>query len=195
MNSDELRIAAVVLAAGESKRFGKANKLLHTVGGRPLARIALEALGSIGLVDCVVVLGHEADRVANSLEGLEARYVTNPDYHSGMGSSLSRGVAELDLDSLDGLLVCVADLPKLKGRHVEAVVRRFAEDAAQRVVVPVYAGVRGHPVCFPKRMLTDLRKLSGDEGAKGLVNADPLGPVLFAMKDDACIQDLDELRS
>lgn len=192
MNVSDVKLAAVVLAAGQSKRFGKANKLLHEVDGVSLLRTAVSAVGSVDLADFVVVVGHEADSVIDHLRGESVRCVLNSEYENGMGGSLSLGVAALDCEELDGVIVCLADLPQIRASHVRSLVERFVALGAQRVVLPVFEGMRGHPVCFPKRMLAGLKTLSGDRGARDMIRADRMEPCLVEMKDDACIQDMDE---
>ncbi|MBK1875722.1 nucleotidyltransferase family protein [Pelagicoccus mobilis] len=186
------KLATVVLAAGESKRFGSENKLLHRVEGEPLLGHVLNAVTACDFEDVVVVLGHEADSILPLLEGLPVRTVLSPNYREGMGESLRAGVEALQDADLDGLIVCLSDLPKLRPHHVEKVIDAFASNNGSSVVVPVFKGQRGHPVCFPKRLFEKLSALSGDRGARDLIRVEGERGVFLEMDDDACIRDVDE---
>lgn len=186
------RIAAILLAAGLSKRMGGPNKLLIEVEGRPVARRVADALAGAG-VDCVfAALGRDADRVGACLEGApRTRWALNPKFAEGMGTSLAFAASQLDASDWDGILVCLGDLPWLLASDVERVCEAFVEEGCERVVAPVCAGLRGHPVCFPARLLPELRALAGDQGARGIALRD--GVLEVASVSSGCIRDLDTL--
>ena len=81
-------IAAVVLAAGRSTRMGAVNKMLAEIGGKPLVRIAAEQALASRAKPVIVVTGHEREQVETALAGLPVRFVHNPDYAEGLGTSL-----------------------------------------------------------------------------------------------------------
>jgi len=191
MKKTDLRLAALVLAAGESKRFGEENKLLFEVSGKALLRIVVDALVELEWSELMVVLGHEAEAVEKILAGSGARCLRNPRYREGMGSTLGFGIRNLDTRAIDGVLVSLGDLPRLKNRHVTAVIEAFESCGGDRVVIPTFQGRRGHPVCFPLRMVGELSKLSGDRGARKLIDSEEPPPLLLPMSDDACIRDMD----
>src|SRR5690606_14894479 len=86
---------AVLLAAGASRRFGDANKLLANVGGKPLIRLVAGAIVESGAADIVVVTGHDHEAVEAALSALPLRFVHNEDWPTGMGRSIARGVRAL----------------------------------------------------------------------------------------------------
>ena len=100
-----VRYAAIVLAAGLSKRFGAGNKLLHPLGSETLLRRVLRAFEFVEVGRVVVVLGHEAELVRRSLTGVSVETVFNSRYAEGMGSSLACGAMALDEESMDGVLL------------------------------------------------------------------------------------------
>jgi len=191
--SEREPLVAIVLAAGESKRFGASNKLLHRVDGVPLVNRVLAALSGRLISETIVVLGHESEQVAEVLVGENLRIVRNPDFHLGMGSSLRCAVSALKRPFPGGVLVCLADLPDLSRAHVRAVVERFWEASGDSIVVPVYEGKRGHPVCFPRQLLPELEELSGDEGARKIIESRKETVVFLNFDDDACIRDMDSI--
>ena len=93
------RIAALVLAAGESRRMGGPNKLLATIEKKPLVRIAAEAARASRAASVTVVTGSRAGEVEAALAGLDVKLVHNPDYAQGLSTSLKAGIAALPADS------------------------------------------------------------------------------------------------
>src|SRR5690606_27072357 len=100
----EKRIAALVLAAGRSSRMGGPNKLLAEIAGKPMLRIVVEEALASKAGPVIVVTGHQRDRVEAALAGLPVRFVHNPDFADGLGSSLKTGIAAVPSD-LDGAIV------------------------------------------------------------------------------------------
>lgn len=188
-----MRLGAVVLAAGKSTRFGKDNKLLHLVDGEPLLHRVVRAFLDVGLVELIVVLGHEARVVQESLSRFDLRTVVNPNFEEGMGSSLSFGVKALPKKNLDGVFVCLGDLPELKSSHVEMVRDAFIAARSEQIVVPRVSGKRGHPVCFPHWCFDRLEELSGDKGARGVIESEGARVMTLEMSDDAVVRDMDTL--
>jgi molybdenum cofactor cytidylyltransferase len=162
-------IAAVVLAAGLSRRMGR-RKLLLEIAGKPLVRWAVE--GVRGHVDeVVVVTGPDDTAVRDALAGLPVRFATNPRPADGQGTSIAAGIAALPRDT-DAALVVLGDQPWLPPEVVAAVLARFRPgDAA--IVAPVYRGGQGNPVLFAAPVFAELRALSGDTGARQVIAREP----------------------
>ena len=108
-------IAAIVLAAGQSRRMGRRNKLLVPVDGEPMVRRAVRAAAN-GASAVVVVTGHEREQVESALAGLDVTLVHNPAYESGLSTSLARGVSALSA-GVAGAVVCLADMPDVRAEH------------------------------------------------------------------------------
>lgn len=184
-------IAAVLLAAGSSRRFGKRNKLLEPIDGEALVRRTAHKILDAGVGNLWVVTGCDAKTVAESLDGLPCTFVENARYEKGMGSSLACGIAAIRGGDFAGVLVCLSDLPELESDDVRSVARTFLKADASRIVQPVFEGKRGHPVCFPKRCWKELGSVSGDQGARKVIEGD-LFPVLTVGRTNrGCIYDLD----
>jgi molybdenum cofactor cytidylyltransferase len=163
-------LAAIVLAAGFSRRMGGENKLLKPLDGRPLIAHALEAVSSLGLRQLIVVLGESGDAVAPLLPA-SAAALRNPRAAEGMGASLALGAAALDA-SLAGAFVVLADMPFVRRGDYETLAVAFAAGRGEAICVPLHDGRRGHPVLFPARHFPDLAAARGDAGARRLL-ADP----------------------
>ena len=87
-----------------------------------------------------------------------------------MGTSLAKGVKALERENCGGILVCLGDLPLLSSRMVGRVIEVFRQEGCERIVVPKVKGRRGHPVIFPASYRMELGKITGDEGARSILN-------------------------
>ena len=163
-------IAGVLLAAGSSRRMGTGSKLLAPVGGTPVVRHGAENLLAAGLAPLVVVLGAAEAGVREALSGLEVRFVRNPDHGRGMASSIVAGVGSLDPE-VDTLVLALGDMPGVRPATVSNLLRAF-RDSRCNIAVPVYQGVRGHPVVFGLGAYrAELLGLRGDSGARSILGA------------------------
>ena len=161
-------IAAVVLAAGRSSRMGGPNKLLAEIAGRPLIRIVVErALGSRAR-PIVVVTGHQRERVEAALAGLSVKFVHNPNFAEGLGTSLKAGIAALSAE-VDGAIVCLGDMPQVDAALIDRMISAFDPAMGALVVVPTIDGKRGNPVVWSRRFFPDLMTVEGDVGARHLI--------------------------
>lgn len=162
------RVGAVVLAAGRSRRMDPINKLLTPVEGTPMVARVVDALLESPARPVVVVTGHQAEDVGEALEGRAVRFAHNAEHEEGMGSSLRTGVEALEEEEpgVDGAVICLADMPRVRPHHVAALVRAFDPKRGRTICVPVHDRKRGHPVLFGARHFTELRQVTGDVGAR-----------------------------
>lgn len=164
------RIAALVLAAGESRRMGARNKLLIEVDGTPMVRrVAAAALASRA-APVVVVTGHEAGRVRAALAGLDVVFAHNPDHAEGMSGSLRCGLAALG-PGLDGVTICLGDMPRTDAATIDRLIAGFDPAAGRAIGVPTWRSKRGNPVLWAARYFDEIRRLAGDVGARHLIGA------------------------
>lgn len=175
-----MSIAGIILAAGQSSRFGRLNKLLMPIRGRPLVSSTVAAYLAAELHSVVVVTGHDAERVRSALAELPVTTVYNPRYGDGQSTSLRAGLEALP-DSATASVIGVADQPFLTADIVRAVVARMRETGA-RIVVPRFNGRRGNPVAFDRSLFAELRAVTGDVGGRPVLqrHADEVAWVDFA---------------
>lgn len=162
------RIAAVVLAAGQSRRMG-APKQLAAIGGMPMLRRTVEHVRASGVDEIVVVTGHEAEAVGAALKGLPVTLVRNPDYAQGLSTSLKAGLAALDDEQVDGALIVLGDMPGVTAGDIDRMLAAFDPAEGRGIVVPVHEGKRGNPVLWGAAYFPEMVRLSGDMGAKHLL--------------------------
>jgi molybdenum cofactor cytidylyltransferase len=184
------RIGALLLAAGQSRRMGGPNKLLAEIDGVPMvARVARRLLASRAQ-PIIAVLGNQADVVDATLGKLPVERVRNPDFAVGLSTSLKRGIAALPSD-LDGVIVCLGDMPLISGRHLDRLIAAFNPLEGRAIIVPTRRGKRGNPVLWSKRFFSEMAELAGDVGAKHLIGEHAELVAEVEMDDDAVLVDID----
>lgn len=164
--------AAVLLAAGASRRLGRPKQLLRRDGESLLRRGARLALAS-GAVRTLVVLGARAERLSGELDGLAVERVLNPDWHDGMAASLA--AAARALAGFDGaVLVLACDQPALELAHLQAL-RDGA--AAAGCAATDHAGAPGVPALIAPQLWREATALRGDRGFGAALAQAPAGAV------------------
>lgn len=181
-------VAAVVLAAGCSRRMQGPHKLLAPIAGEPMVRRTVTRLVAAGLSPVVVVTGHGAADVRAALSGLPCRFAHNPGYEGGMGTSLAVGAGSVG--EVDAVVVALADMPDVSADHVRMLLEAWHTSDAS-IVVPHAGGRQGNPVLFAAEHLPALRRCVGDVGARHLVEADPSRVKVVSIDHRGVLQDID----
>ena len=170
--------------------MGAENKLLLPWGDKPVLEVVVDALAGAPLHEVVVVVGHEAETVAAVLEPYPVRVVTNDDFAAGMSASLRAGIEAVDA-AARGFLVALGDMPGITPGLVDLLCRRFTEAGESAILLPVDKGRRGHPVVFAHSYRQELLALSGDRGARSVVEGHPECVVEVPVSDSGILADLD----
>lgn len=180
---------AILLAAGAGTRFG-GRKLLAEWRGEPLvvaaARIALAA----PVAEVMAVLGADAAEVGAALARIgdeRLRPVLNPDWRTGLASSLKAGIDALPPKS-ERVVVLLGDMPDVP-RDLAAILLHLVEQGAPAALVDV-TGRPGHPVAFERAVFPLIAGLDGDTGARKLLAALP-GVSVIRSEDKGCLFDVD----
>lgn len=195
MSSSGLTVGAVLLAAGQSERFGPENKLLATVDGRSVVRAAARTLRAAPFDDLVAVVGHDAAAVSAVLpEEFGLRH--NDRYAAGQHTSVRVGVAAAQKAGWDGALFALGDMPAVAPATIDALLESFIGGSGT-IVIPTEGGRRGNPVLFGASHFDALAEVAGDRGGRELIATHP--DVVRVPVDDAGIhRDIDrpeDLRS
>jgi molybdenum cofactor cytidylyltransferase len=183
-------VAALVLAAGRSTRMGAVNKMLAEIGGKPLVRIAAEQAVASHAQPVIVVTGHEREKVEAALKGLPVRFVHNPDYAEGLGTSLKAGIASVP-EEADAAVVCLGDMPQVDAALINRLIAAFDPERGALVVVPSIDGRRGNPVVWSRRFFHDLMTIQGDVGARHLIGNYAEAVVEVPVAGEAALTDVD----
>ncbi|EJK81926.1 NTP transferase domain-containing protein [Rhizobium sp. AP16] len=182
-----ISVAVVLLAAGKASRMGEGgpHKLLAEFDGMPLVRrSALTALSS-GAASVAAVTGHRREEIEEALTGLAVEQVYNPDYASGMASSLVVGIGAPAAQRSDGVLVMLADMPGITSDDLKVLIAAFRQANGQAIVRAVSHGKRGNPVILPRAVYDAVMRLEGDVGARHIIETSGLAVVDVDIGDAA----------
>jgi molybdenum cofactor cytidylyltransferase len=164
-----MSVAAVVLAAGGSTRFGKPKQLAVFQGETFVRRIVRAAIDA-GCAPVVVVTGQNSAQVTLELAGIPISVAVNPQWSSGLGSSIAVGVRyAMDLAAdLDAALLLTCDQPFVNGPPLTQLIE-LRLTSGKLIIASAYAGTLGIPALFDRSLFPDLLRLKGDHGAKGII--------------------------
>jgi molybdenum cofactor cytidylyltransferase len=187
-------IAAIVPAAGMSTRMGQ-NKLFLTYNSTPLIVHAVDTLLSSVIDQVIVVVGHEADRVKESLRERPVTIVVNPDYRDGLSTSVRAGLAAVPAEA-GAIMICLADQPLLEPADVNRLVCAFAEatEKGKSIIVPFFKGQRGNPVILDSSYKESILEVVGDVGCRRVIKRNPDRVLAVEMETDHVVRDIDTLQ-
>jgi molybdenum cofactor cytidylyltransferase len=184
-------IAAVVLAAGRSRRMAPHNKLLIADRtGKPIIARVVDNVLSSKARPILVVTGHQPREIEQVLGGRPVRYVHASDYAEGLAASLKSGIAAVPPEAA-AAIVCLGDMPLVTGRMIDRLLEAYDPEHGRLIVMPTFRGKQGNPMIWDRRFFPEIMEISGDSGARFLVgrHTDVLAAV--EMGDDAVVHDFD----
>jgi molybdenum cofactor cytidylyltransferase len=187
--SAQSNLAAIVLAAGRSTRMGH-NKLMAEIGGEPLLLRTVDAALASRTRPVLVVTGHEAERVRAALGKRPVTLVHNPDFATGLSSSLRVGIAALPAD-VDAAIVCLGDMPQIEAGLLDRLIDAFNPVEGRGICVPTWHGKRGNPVLWGRQFFAEMAALTGDVGAKHLMTEHPELVAEVPAESEAVLTDVD----
>lgn len=186
-------LTVIVLAAGLSRRMGGENKLLLPFKGKTMLETTLDRILESGVGEVVVVTGHEADRIRPILEKRPVKVVFNPDYATGMTSSIQAGTRAASPDT-EGFMICLSDMPLIEPATYRLLASVFLEKLrtkARVIVQPVFENTPGNPVIFSAVYKDDILALEFPEGCKPIVQANRAFVLRVEVGTDAVTRDAD----
>ena len=183
-----LRISAILLGAGESKRMG-ANKLLLPWGKKTVLTHCADTLLQSIVKEVIVVLADRTKVIENQLRGRKIKVVMNPQYRKGMSTSIRKGIRAIDPNS-HGILIALGDMPFLGSRTINSLIRTFSQGKGT-IIVPSFRGRIGHPVIFHRRYKKELLQLKEDVGGKSIIERHPEEVRLVQIRSEGVVKDID----
>lgn len=167
-SSSGLKIAAVILAAGQSSRMGR-NKLLLDWHGKPILSHVLDQVAKVSFAEMVLVTGHQADKIKAAIgKRPDLTIIEAPEYMAGMAASLKAGIKALSTSS-DAALFILGDMPQISSQLLKSLIDAYKPSEGATIVLPVADGKRGNPVLFDQQFFTEILQLEGDIGARHII--------------------------
>jgi molybdenum cofactor cytidylyltransferase len=183
------RVAAVVLAAGMSRRMGSPKQLLH-IDGKTVLEHTLKNVRASAVDEIVLVLGFAAGEVEKEISTAGIKVVRNEHYQEGMGTSLRAGLAAVDPEAKAALIV-LADQPFVQAATLNKLIE-YHGSARPQIVIPTYRGFRGNPVMLDRSIFPELRELSGDVGCRAIFGSHTEKIRKLAVDDAGVLLDIDD---
>jgi molybdenum cofactor cytidylyltransferase len=183
------RIAAIILAAGKSARMGS-NKMLADYRGSPMVRATVANVLASSVDEVVVVTGHEKENVVAALTNLNVRFVHNPDFAQGLATSLGAGIKAI-AGQADAAVICLADMPLVDASIIDRLIAAYNPTENRNIIAPTYRGKMGNPVLWGAEHFPHLTSLSGDKGARHLIEEFKSEAVEVEADTDAVLRDAD----
>lgn len=186
---DKIKLSCILLAAGRSRRFGPPNKLLENIGCKSILNLSCAVLGYFNFTEKVIVLGYESEKMQHEIPQ-SFKTVLNPDYRTGMASSIKSGVAGLG-SAWDGVLIYLADMPFIHKDSINLLIDNFIQAQGRKICVPIYNEQTGNPVIFPVKFKEKLMDLKGDTGARNMIRNCFNDAILVQVDDKNILFDID----
>ncbi len=183
-------ISAIILAAGEGRRFGEL-KQIYKINNVPILQTIIDKVVPL-FSEVILVLGYKSDEILLTLSIPKSlKVVVNPHYSLGMGTSLSYGVNSLS-PSISHFAIFLSDMPHIEVKTVNVLVNNLREKEKEKeIIAPLYNGKRGFPVFFSYHFINDLKDLKGDRGARDLIKKQKKYLRLIKVFDPGVVKDID----
>ncbi len=187
-----LEVAAIILAAGSATRMGTLKQLLP-YRGKPLVRNAIDQARKAQLSPLIVVVGAEASSVQSAIASQPVDIVHNPDWATGMGSSLAAGARRLQEINGNwiGVAVLLADQPLVDAEDLSAM-RLLLTSQSAPIIAAEYNGTLGVPAFFRREMLSLLAAVPAEVGARAILRQSGKAVYSFPLPEGAIDVDTPE---
>ncbi len=190
MKSVQKKTAGVILAAGSASRMGKTKQLMSfghtTLLGQVFQNAARSALSPL-----IVVLGHDATKIQQTIDLSSAAVVINPAYAKGQSTSLIAGLEHVP-PACDAAMFLLGDQPLISPEIINTLIHAFQASTAP-IVIPFFNGRRGNPVIIARSLFHRLRTVSADTGARVLFREFKTSILKVPLQDDAILVDVDTM--
>ena len=186
------KTAGIILAAGESKRFGRPKQLVQ-VRGKYLLEWVLDAALTSKLEKVILVLGHEYQKIRDKVDEKaypeKLQVIYNKDYKQGQSTSLKYGLSKIGGDFPQAMLL-LGDQPLVTRDIIDLLLKSF-QQSDKAIGVPVCKGQRGNPVIFTQAFFAELRTIEGDVGARNIISRYPHEVLKIEIKTPSIFFDID----
>ena len=191
-------ISAILLAAGQSKRMNGENKLIKEIEGIPLIKYSVKNILGSTVDELIIVTGYQKEIIENIIDkNKKIKFVYNKDFSNGMASSINAGLCEISTKAKN-FFISLADMPNvnqniynklIKGKNSYNV--KLKPENRKEIIIPTSDGKDGNPVLFSIFMKNDVMKISGDRGAKEIIENKKNKILRIPFEGDGVILDFD----
>jgi molybdenum cofactor cytidylyltransferase len=164
-------VSVILLAAGESRRMGRNNKLLLKYKGLYLIEHVIQQLSAFNLREIILVTGHQSDKIEMALSRHNLKIVHNENYKEGMTTSIQKGV-ESTLEDTNGFLIALSDQPLLPKEVIRKLLNAFLEVSSvtdKSIIVPTVNGLYYNPVIFSAHYKNEILNCKEMNGCKPVI--------------------------
>lgn len=183
-------IWAIVLAAGESKRMGRA-KLLLPFLKKTIIEILLERILASRVNQILIVLGSNKEKIERKIKNFSLKKVFNADYSKGMLSSIQCGFRELP-EEVEAALIVLGDQPAVKSSIINKIIEAY-QKSKKGIVIPVCKGKRGHPVLIETKYKKEVESLGEGMTLRDLIHRHPEDILEVEVSTSSILRDIDNI--
>ena len=187
-----MKISAIILAAGGSRRMKDINKLLVLIKNKPLISLVCETFLDVDIHKLILVIGYQYQNIVELISSNKIEIVKNRIWEKGMMSSIHAGIKRLDSD-IKGTFLVLADMPLVSKSTIFKLMEKISETKGQKIVFPTHKKKQGNPVYFPKHYFSQILKLYGDFGCKVILKKNLKDAINVEISSNEIILDLDTI--
>ena len=190
--------SCILLAAGESKRMNGENKLIKEINGIPLIKYAVKNILGSTVDELIIVTGYQKEIIENIIDkNKKIKFVFNKDFSNGIASSINAGLCEISTKTKN-FFISLADMPNVNQNIYNKLIKgknsyniKLKPENRKEIIIPTIDGKDGNPVLFSIFMKTDVMKISGDHGAKEIIENNKNKILRIAFEGEGVILDFD----
>ncbi len=188
-NSIHKKLSAIIPAAGFSSRM-KDFKPLLPFGDKTMVEQVMDLFKANRITDIVVVTGHNHAELDPVVRMAGAKPVFNPDFESGMLSSIQKGIRNIRPENA-GFFLLPVDIPAIRPSTIDGLIQKFAESENQ-ILIPYFDGTSGHPPLIPSRLKPDILSLSNGSTLRDLLLSQTNHTIPVKVYDRGVLMDADD---
>ena len=183
-------ISSILLAAGLSKRMNGENKLTKKIEGKPLIMHSVKNILASSIDELIVVLGYQKEIMEKLIDKNERiKFVFNKDFESGIASSIKTGLKNLPVKT-EAFFICLGDMPLVNSDIYNQLIKSRSQ---KDILVPTYKNQQGNPVLFNKLMKEKIMTITGDVGAKKILESNKDKILNLEVNDQSIIKNFNTL--
>ena len=190
-----IKISCLVLAAGLSSRMTIGNKLLLKIKSLTIVEKTINNLYDSNIDSYLIILGYQSNLLSKVLKNFKIPLIINESYKEGISSSIKKGISLIDPRS-NGVMICLADMPKITSKTYNILIEKFKKfynSTTPLIILPEYDGKTGNPVILSNHFFSELKKISGDIGAKYLIKKNKKYIKKVNITESYILEDIDDL--